>query len=108
MYAWGLSDPQDLPAAAIATNDIRAVGLQVLPTEALTGAADASDRALIFAVNTYGKWSSASSNEFDIAIYGKNKTRPTTSSSASTSAPSRMPGPSTAGWPPSRSAPPAT
>ncbi len=73
VYAWGLSDPQDLPSAAIATNDIRAVGLQVLPTEALTGAADASDRALIFAVNTYGKWSSASSNEFDIAIYGTNK-----------------------------------
>ena len=31
VYAWGLSDPQDLPATAIATNDIRAVGVQVLP-----------------------------------------------------------------------------
>jgi subtilisin family serine protease len=76
VYAWGLSDPQDLPATPIATNDIRAVGVQVLPTEALTGAEDANDRALIFAVNTWGKWSSASSNEFDIAIYGTNKNKP--------------------------------
>jgi subtilisin family serine protease len=76
VYAWGLSDPQDLPATSIATNDIRAVGLQVLPAEALTGTADASDRALIFAVNTWGRWSSASSNEFDIAIYGANKHKP--------------------------------
>jgi subtilisin family serine protease len=77
VYAWGLSDPQDLPATAIATNDIRAVGLQVLDAEALTGAADPADRALIFAVNTYGAWSSAASNEFDIAIYGANKHKPT-------------------------------
>jgi minor extracellular serine protease Vpr len=76
VYAWGLSDPQDLPATPIATNDIRAVGVQVLPTKALTGVEDANDRALIFAVNTWGKWSSASSNEFDIAIYGTNKTKP--------------------------------
>jgi minor extracellular serine protease Vpr len=73
VYAWGLSDPKDLPATAIATNDIRAVGVQVLPTEALTGTADASDRALVFAVNTWNRWSTASSNEFDIAIYGSNK-----------------------------------
>jgi len=76
VYAWGLSDPQDLPATSVATDDIRAVGLQVLPAEALTGTADAADRGLIFAVNTWGKWSSASSNEFDIAIYGTNKHKP--------------------------------
>jgi len=76
VYAWGLSDPQDLPGIARATNDIRAVGVQVLPAEALTGEADPTDRGLVFAVNTWGRWSTASSNEFDIAIYGKNKTKP--------------------------------
>jgi hypothetical protein len=76
VYAWGLSDPRDLPATSVATDDIRAVGLQVLPAEALTGTADAADRGLIFAVNTWGKWSSGSSNEFDIAIYGANKHKP--------------------------------
>ena len=40
VYAWGLRDPKDLPTAAGATNDIRAVGLQVLPAEFLTGEAD--------------------------------------------------------------------
>jgi subtilisin family serine protease len=76
VYAWGLSDPQDLPATPIATNDIRAVGVQVLSMENFGLPADPNDRALIFAVNTWGKWSSASSNEFDIAIYGTNKNKP--------------------------------
>src|SRR6185437_1873813 len=30
VYAWGLSDPQDLPARPVATNDIRAGGVQVV------------------------------------------------------------------------------
>jgi hypothetical protein len=76
VYAWGLSDPQDLPAGARSTDDIRAVGVQSIPAEALTGVPDANDRGLIFAVNTWGQWSSGSSNEFDIAIYGANKTKP--------------------------------
>lgn len=76
VYAWGLSDPQDLPSTAIATNDIRAVGLQVFAAEGLTGVPDPSDRALVFAVNIWGKWSSAASNEFDIAVYGANKHKP--------------------------------
>jgi subtilisin family serine protease len=77
VYAWGLSDPQDLPATPIATNDIRAVGVQVLPADALPGVEpNPNDRALIFAVNTWGKWSSASSNEFDIAIFSTNKSKP--------------------------------
>ena len=76
VYAWGLSDPNDLGTSSIVTNDIRAVGVQVLPTEALTGVADPADRALIFAVNTWGRWSTSSSNEFDIAIYGRNKKVP--------------------------------
>ena len=76
VYAWGLSDPQDLPVAPRSTNDIRAVGVQSIPAEALTGVPDTSDRGLIFAVNTWGNWSSGSSNEFDIAIYGANKHKP--------------------------------
>ncbi|HEY7131724.1 MAG TPA: S8 family serine peptidase [Candidatus Limnocylindrales bacterium] len=75
VYAWGLSDRRDV-RSAIATMDIRAVGLQVLPAEALTGAPDPNDASLIFAINTWGRWSSASSNEFDIAIYGRNKVDP--------------------------------
>ena len=76
VYAWGLSDARDLPATSIATDDIRAVGVQVLPAEALTGVPDPNDRGLVFAVNTWGKWSTASSNEFDISIYGANKHKP--------------------------------
>jgi len=76
VYAWGLSDPDDLPNVSTATNDIRAVGVQVFAAEGLTGVADPSDRALVFAVNTWGQWSTAASNEFDIAIYGANKHKP--------------------------------
>ncbi|MFL5680808.1 MAG: S8 family serine peptidase [Chloroflexota bacterium] len=76
VYAWGLSDPQDLPSAPISTDDIRAAGVQVVPAEVLTGVADPNDRAVMFAINTYGKWSTAVSNEFDIAIYGANKHKP--------------------------------
>jgi minor extracellular serine protease Vpr len=76
VYAWGLSDPKDLPSTSIATNDIRAVGVQVFAAEGLTGVADPKDRALVFAVNTWGQWSTSASNEFDIAIYGSNKHKP--------------------------------
>jgi len=70
VYAWGLNDPKDLPSAAGATNDIRAVGLQVLPAELLTGVPDPGDRALIFAINTYGRWSAGYQNTFVIPIFG--------------------------------------
>nr|MBA2380840.1 S8 family serine peptidase [Chloroflexota bacterium] len=76
VYAWGLSDPDDLPNVSTATNDIRAVGLQTFAAEGLTGAPDPNDRALVFAVNTWGRWSTAASNQFDIAIYGANKHKP--------------------------------
>jgi subtilisin family serine protease len=76
VYQWGLSDPQDLPAGTHSVTDIRAVGVQSIPAEALTGEADPSDRGLIFAINTYGRWSTGSLNEFDIAIYGANKHKP--------------------------------
>jgi subtilisin family serine protease len=70
VYAWGLSDPRDLPSAITATNDVRAAGLQVLPVEFLTGVEDPEDRGLIFAINTYGRWSGAHQNVFTIAIFG--------------------------------------
>jgi hypothetical protein len=76
VYAWGLSDPLDVPATPYSSMDIRAVGVQVLPAEALTGVPNPNDRGLIFAINTHGRWSTAAENEFDIAIYGANKNKP--------------------------------
>jgi hypothetical protein len=63
VYAWGQTDAADLPGTAL---DVRAVGVQSLPGEA--GGLPASDRLLIFAVNTHERWSNPSQNEFDIAI----------------------------------------
>jgi subtilisin family serine protease len=63
VYAWGQSDPADLPGKAI---DVRAVGVQILPGAA--GGLPASDRLLVFAINTHSRWSNASQAEFDIAI----------------------------------------
>jgi minor extracellular serine protease Vpr len=56
VYAWGLTDSND----GLATSDIRAVGVQTFPS--------GGDAFLVFAVNTYHRWGSASDNEFDIAI----------------------------------------
>jgi subtilisin family serine protease len=57
VYAWGLADSNN----GLATNDIRAVGVQSFPD-------GLGDAFLVFAVNTYGRWGSASDNEFDIPI----------------------------------------
>jgi subtilisin family serine protease len=57
LYAWGLSSPHQLTTS----NDLRAVGVQAVklsPTRSL----------LIFAVNTWNRWSSPSDNEFDILL----------------------------------------
>ena len=68
VYTWGLQDPQDTAdlSGNTDTEDIRAVGVQSLPG-AFFGAPD-TDRAVVFAVNTWGKWSNPAVNEFDIAI----------------------------------------
>lgn len=63
LYAWGQSDPADTGSASY---DLRAVGVSSLPGAA--GGLPASDRLLLFAVNTHGRWSNASEAEFDIAI----------------------------------------
>jgi hypothetical protein len=67
VYSWGINDPNDTTGAED-NFDVRDVGVQELPAEVLTGTPDANDRALTFAVNTYGRWSNASVTETDIAI----------------------------------------
>jgi subtilisin family serine protease len=75
LYSWGINDPNDTSGGED-NFDVRDVGIQELPAEALTGTADTSDRALIFAINTYGRWSNASVTEFDIAVDTKGNSNP--------------------------------
>ena len=75
LYSWGIADPNDTSGGED-NYDVRDVGVQELPTEALTGAPDASDRALIFAINTYGRWSNGAVTEFDIAVDTKGNSAP--------------------------------
>ncbi|GAA3222499.1 S8 family serine peptidase [Nonomuraea helvata] len=65
VYAWGITDAEDVKGAEDSM-DIRTVGVQALPGSALGGAD--TDRALVFAVNTSGRWSNAAANEFDLSI----------------------------------------
>jgi minor extracellular serine protease Vpr len=65
VYAWGITDANDVKGAEDSM-DIRTAGVQTLPGSVLGGAD--TDRALVFAVNTLGRWSNASANEFDIPI----------------------------------------
>jgi minor extracellular serine protease Vpr len=74
VYAWGISDANDVNSFTDDPMDIRAVGVQALPGE-LAGA-PASDRLLVFAINGWGRWSNASVNEFDIAINSKGNSNP--------------------------------
>jgi minor extracellular serine protease Vpr len=73
VYAWGIHDANDTVGSEDSL-DIRDVGVQVQSREYLCGGAPAgdcgtaNDRSLVFAINTYGRWSNASVNEFDIAI----------------------------------------
>jgi minor extracellular serine protease Vpr len=65
VYAAGIADQNDVTGAEDAM-DVRAVGVQSLPGSVLGG--DDSDRALVFAVNTHGRWSTPSAHEFDVPI----------------------------------------
>ena len=60
-YAWGLSASSD---SSNRPNDVRAIGTQVFSPD-LTGL---PSQLLVFAVNTYNRWSNASQNEFDIYV----------------------------------------
>ncbi len=61
-YAWGLEDKKDKGKVS---NDIRAVGVQSFP---FPSASDPGRHLIVFAVNTYDRWSNASTNEFDIPV----------------------------------------
>jgi len=61
-YAWGLFDkPQPGSQKDGSSNDVRAVGVQSFPISA-------TDAFMVFAVNTYDRWSNASTSEFDIYV----------------------------------------
>ena len=72
-FIWALEDPQDTTHPERST-DIRAVGVQVLPREALCGQDPVGvcgtdlDRALVFAINVHGFYSNPSVGEFEIAL----------------------------------------
>src|SRR6266699_3020580 len=72
-YAWGIfdtrinrddeGDSEDGDHTGKPSNDVRAIGVQSFPPSA----ADPNG-VLVFAVNTYNRWSNASTNEFDIYV----------------------------------------
>ena len=71
VYAWGLSDADDVdePALGGSGYDIRAVGVQSFAAdEALGDKALKGDRLLVFAVNNWNRWSNAATDEWDILI----------------------------------------
>ena len=57
-YAWGLEDRRD-PGRA--SNDVRAIGTQSFDV-------GGGQQLLVFAINTFDRWSNASTNEFDILV----------------------------------------
>jgi len=64
VFAWGLADQNEHQGEI----DMRAGGVQSLPTEVCTGTPDPSNRCLIFAINTYNRWDSGADNEYDVDI----------------------------------------
>jgi len=71
-YAWGLFDTRSRGADSDddgddqdqegPSNDIRAIGVQSFPVPSI------ANPTMVFAVNTYHRWSNASTNEFDIFV----------------------------------------
>lgn len=64
VFAWGLSDQNEGQGSI----DLRAAGVQSLPTEFGTGVPDPNDRFMLFAVNVWNHWQSGSDNEYDVNI----------------------------------------
>lgn len=68
-YAWGIQDARD---PGLASNDVRGVGAQSFDCAAVFGAPTcttfAADRFIVFAANTWHRWSNAATNEFDIFV----------------------------------------
>ena len=64
VFAWGLSDQKEGQGSI----DLRAAGVQSLPTEFCTGTPDPNDACMIFAVNVWQPWDSGAQNEYDVNI----------------------------------------
>ncbi|HXS52125.1 MAG TPA: S8 family serine peptidase [Usitatibacter sp.] len=65
-YALGLQDGQDNNGhKQNVTNDVRAVGTQSFP---FPSGSNPTRKLIVFAVNTWNRWSNASTNEFDIGV----------------------------------------
>jgi minor extracellular serine protease Vpr len=74
-YAWGIFDRKsngddsesdgENENKDNASNDVRAIGVQSFPDPTPT---NPDRRQLVFAVNTFNRWSNASTNEFDIFV----------------------------------------
>jgi minor extracellular serine protease Vpr len=74
VFTLAQTDANDVPPIAEDSTDIRAIGMQTLPREALCGTdpigvcGTADDRALVFAINVWGYWANPSVSEFDILV----------------------------------------
>ncbi len=66
-YTWGLSDPDDMDESALGGSgyDVRAAGVQSF---AFGSTATPDDQLLVFAINNWDRWSTASVNEWDINV----------------------------------------
>jgi subtilisin family serine protease len=64
LYAWGIQDAKESNAPM----DVRDVGVQVQPGDSPNFGASASDRGLVFLINTYGQATNQSVNEYDVLI----------------------------------------
>jgi hypothetical protein len=64
VFAWGLTDVGEDYGGM----DLRAAGVQSFPCDVAQGCAVDGDRYMIFAINTWGRWSNQSTNEFDILL----------------------------------------
>ncbi|MEP7335414.1 MAG: S8 family serine peptidase [Actinomycetota bacterium] len=73
IYAWGISDPNDVSHPEDSM-DVRNAGVQVFPGEDFGSTPE--DRGLVFAVNVFGYASNPSVSEFDIAIDTKGNSAP--------------------------------
>ncbi len=59
-YTWGQSDKQDQPSKTPGGIDLRAAGIQALQ--------DGDDSLLVFAINSWTRYSNAAANEYDVEI----------------------------------------
>jgi hypothetical protein len=64
VFAWGLSDQNEGQGSI----DLRAAGVQSLPTEFCGIDPDPNDRCMIFAVNVWQPWQSGADNEYDVLV----------------------------------------